>query len=53
MRFTERERQMQLAQQRGEAHIGAPMQSAIERGKQEKLRFKEEQRLRDKAKLGR
>lgn len=50
-RFAERELQMQLAKQRGEAHIGAPMQSAIERGKQEKLRFKEEQRLREKAKL--
>lgn len=51
-RFAERERQMQLAKQRGEAHIGAPMESAIERGKQEKLRFKEEQRLREKEKLG-
>lgn len=51
-RFAERERQMELAKQRGEAHIGAPMQSAIERGKQEKLRFKEEQRAREKAKLG-
>ncbi len=50
-RFAERERQMQLAKQRGEAHIGAPMQSAIERGKQEKLRFKEEQRMREKGKL--
>lgn len=50
-RYAERERQMQLATQRGEAHIGAPMESAIERGKQEKLRFKEEQRLREKAKL--
>ena len=51
-RFAERERQMELAKQRGEAHIGAPMQSAIERGKQEKLRFKEKQRAREKAKLG-
>jgi len=51
-RFAERERQMQLAKQRGVAHIGAPMQSAIERGKQEKLRFKEEQRMREKEKLG-
>jgi UPF0176 protein len=50
-RFAERERQMELAKQRGEAHIGAPMQSAIEQGRQEKLRFKEEQRSREKAKL--
>jgi len=51
-RFAERERQMELAKQRGVAHIGAPMQSAIEQGKQEKLRFKEEQRMREKEKLG-
>lgn len=50
-RFVERERQMQLAKQRGEPHIGAPMESAIERGKQEKLRFKEGQRMQEKAKL--
>ena len=50
--FAERERQMQLAKQRGEAHIGAPMQTAIQRGKQEKLRFKEEQRMREKEKPG-
>lgn len=50
-RFAERERQMQLAKQRGETHIGAPMQSAIEQGRQEKLRFKQEQREQEKAKL--
>lgn len=49
-RYAERERQMQLAEQRGEAHIGAPMESAIERGKLEKRRFKEEQRMREKGK---
>ena len=49
-RYAERERQMQLAAQRGEAHIGAPMESTIERGKQEKLRFKEEQRMQEKEK---
>ena len=49
--FAERERQVQLAKQRGEAHIGAPMQTAIQRGKQEKLRFKEEQRKLEKEKL--
>jgi len=47
-RYAERERQMQLAAQRSEAHIGAPMESKIEWGKQEKLRFKEEQRMREK-----
>ena len=47
-RYAERERQMQFAAQRSEAHIGAPMESTIERGKQEKLRFKEEQRMREK-----
>ena len=49
-RYAERERQMQLAAQRGDAHIGAPMESTIERGKQEKLRFKEEQRMQEKEK---
>jgi UPF0176 protein len=49
-RYAERERQMQLAAQRGEVHIGAPMESTIERGKQEKLRFKEEQRMQEKEK---
>lgn len=50
-RFAERERQMQLAKQRGESHIGAPMQSAIERGKQQKKEFKQQQRLMEKQKL--
>jgi UPF0176 protein len=49
-RFAERERQMQLAKKRGEAHIGASMSSAIEKGRQEKLRFKQEQREKEKAK---
>jgi UPF0176 protein len=49
-RYAERERQMQLADERGESHIGAPMQSAIEKGRQEKLRFKAEQRLKEKEK---
>ncbi len=51
-RYAERERQMELAKRRGESHIGAPMQSAIERGKAQKRRFKEEQRAREKGKLG-
>jgi UPF0176 protein len=50
-RYAERERQMQLAALRSEAHIGAPMKSTIERGKQEKLCFKEEQRMREKERL--
>jgi UPF0176 protein len=49
-RYAERERQMQLAAQRGEAHIGAPMELTIERGRQEKLRFKQEQRIQEKEK---
>ncbi len=43
-RFAERERQVQLARERGEVHIGQPMQETIRRRKREKLRFKEEQR---------
>ena len=49
-RYAERERQMQLAEQRSEAHIGAPMEATIERGRQEKLRFKQEQRMQEKEK---
>ncbi|MBT8146431.1 MAG: rhodanese-related sulfurtransferase [Gammaproteobacteria bacterium] len=43
-RFAERERQVELAQQRGESHIGQPMQATIEKRKREKLCFKEQQR---------
>ncbi|MEQ8955649.1 MAG: rhodanese-related sulfurtransferase [Gammaproteobacteria bacterium] len=43
-RFAERERQVQLARQRGEAHIGQPMEATIRERKREKLRFKERQR---------
>ena len=50
-RYAERERQMQLAALRSEAHIGAPMKSTIERSKQEKLRFKEQQRMLEKERL--
>jgi UPF0176 protein len=49
-RYAERERQMQLAAQRSEVHIGAPMEATIERGRQEKLRFKQEQRELEKEK---
>jgi UPF0176 protein len=43
-RYAERERQMQLAEQRGEEHIGQPMQSTIETRRAEKLAFKQAQR---------
>jgi len=43
-RYAERERQMELATQRGEAHIGQPIEDIIESRKQEKLIFKERQR---------
>jgi UPF0176 protein len=49
-RYAERERQMELAAQRSEVHIGAPMEATIERGRQEKLRFKQEQRELEKEK---
>jgi len=47
-RYAERERQMEFAKQRGESHIGHPMQDTITQRKQEKLRFKEEQRARER-----
>jgi len=43
-RYAEREKQMALARQRGEKHIGHPMQELISTRKEEKLRFKESQR---------
>jgi UPF0176 protein len=43
-RYAERERQMELAQQRGEQHIGQPVQQTIEQRRREKLEFKEQQR---------
>lgn len=46
-RFAERERQMELAIQRGEAHLGQPMVDIIESRKREKLQFKERQRRRE------
>jgi UPF0176 protein len=45
-RYAERERQMELARERGENHIGQPMQTLIEERKREKLRFKDQQRKR-------
>lgn len=43
-RFAERERQMQLARERGEVHIGEPMSLIISERRQQKLAFKDEQR---------
>lgn len=50
-RYAERERQIQLAKERGEDHLGQPMEQTIESRRQEKLRFKEEQRKLEKQKL--
>jgi UPF0176 protein len=47
-RFAERERQMELARERGETHIGHPVQETIGKRRQEKLHFKESQRQRNK-----
>lgn len=43
-RFAERERQMQLARERGETHIGEPMSLVIQQRRQQKLAFKNAQR---------
>jgi UPF0176 protein len=43
-RYAERERQIVLAKQRGETHIGQPMQDTIESRRREKLSFKASQR---------
>lgn len=42
-RFAEREKQVQLAKQRGEAHIGSDSRIAAEKHKQEKLKLKQQQ----------
>ena len=47
-RYAERERQMQLAKQRGETHIGEPMHDLIQNKKIAKLKFKKEQRKENK-----
>lgn len=44
-RFKERERQMRLAQERGEAHIGAESALTIAKHREEKQKLKEQQRL--------
>ncbi len=47
-RYAERERQMDLARERGEAHIGQPMVSTIAQRKHAKLAFKARQRQQEK-----
>ena len=44
-RYAEREKQIQLALQRGEAHIGMESNEAAELHRQEKIRRKEQDRL--------
>lgn len=46
-RFEQRELQMQLAEKRGEAHLGSDVQLAIEKHRQEKQEFREAQRLKN------
>jgi len=46
-RYSEREHQIELAERRGETHIGQSMEQTIADRKQAKLRFKERQRQRD------
>src|SRR5690554_3476549 len=43
-RLRERERQVQLARERGEVHIGDSLDEIIEKRRQDKLAFKEAQR---------
>ncbi len=49
-RFIERERQVQLARERGEEHIGADVSQAVEKHRQEKQLEKERQRSLRKSK---
>ncbi|MDG2141521.1 MAG: rhodanese-related sulfurtransferase [Gammaproteobacteria bacterium] len=48
--YTERERQIGLAHERGEEHIGQPMRSIIRDRRKEKLKYKEQQRDFEKSK---
>lgn len=47
-RFQQREQQMQMAKQRGEAHLGTDLAAVIQKRRQEKLALKEAQRQVDK-----
>ena len=46
-RFQQRELQMQLAKERGEAHLGSDVQEAVEKHRLEKISFRKEQRLKN------
>lgn len=50
-RYAERERQIELAKQRGETHIGQPMQDIIDSRRREKLSFKASQREVERGKV--
>lgn len=50
-RFRERERQMSLASQRGETHLGSEVTAVIEARKQEKELFKQEQQRHEKSRV--
>ena len=50
-RYAERERQIELAKQRGETHIGQPMQDTIDSRRREKLSFKASQREVERGKV--
>ncbi len=43
-RYAERERQIELAQRRGEEHLGHPVRATIEKRRKQKLAFKKSQR---------
>jgi UPF0176 protein len=51
-RLAERERQIELARQRGEDHIGHPLPEIIEQRRKEKLALKNRQREQDKQRFG-
>jgi UPF0176 protein len=46
-RFQQRELQMQLAKKRGEVHIGADVQESVKKHLQDKIRFRDKQRLKN------
>lgn len=50
-RYAERERQIELAKQRGGTHIGQPMQDTIDSRRREKLSFKASQREVERGKV--
>ncbi|HAU23591.1 MAG TPA: hypothetical protein DCX09_02830 [Gammaproteobacteria bacterium] len=50
-RYAERERQIELAKQCGETHIGQPMQDTIDSRRREKLSFKASQREVERGKV--